>query len=86
MSSLREIYELPDRPPIPYRVWALMLVVLAMSLGLWLLLPDSTVAVVILFVAVTTTVFMGVWHVLASRDLEEPPPPNPVPPPSVRRP
>jgi hypothetical protein len=86
MTSLRETYELPERPPVPYRVWALTIVVPALALGLWLLLPDSTIAVVILFLAVMTAVFTGVRHVLRDRELDEPPPLDPVAPPSVRPP
>jgi hypothetical protein len=83
MSDIRETYELPERPPVPYRIWVLTIVVPALALGLWLLLPDSTVTVIILFVAVLAAVITGVTYVLRDRELEEPPPLHPVPPPSV---
>jgi hypothetical protein len=83
MPDIRETYELPERPPVPYRIWFLTIVVPALALGLWLLLPDSTVTVIILFVAVLAAVFIGVTYVLQDRELEEPPPMHPVPPPSA---
>jgi hypothetical protein len=43
MPDIRETYEPPERPPVPYRIWVLTIVVPALALGLWLLLPDSTV-------------------------------------------
>jgi hypothetical protein len=82
----REIYDLPERPPIPYRVWALCIAVPALALGLWLVFPDSTVTVVILFVAVLVAVFTGVWHLLRDPELEEAPGRDPIPPPSVTPP
>ncbi len=82
----REIYDLPERPPIPYRVWALCIAVPALALGLWLVFPDSTVTVVILFVAVLVAVFTGVWHLLRDPELEEAPDRDPIPPPSVTPP
>ena len=85
MSDIREIYELPERPPVPYRIWVLTIVVPALALGLWLLLPDSAITVTVLFVAVVAAVFTGVTYVLHDRELEEPPPLHPVPPPSVTR-
>lgn len=85
MSDIREIYELPERPPVPYRVWFLTIIVPALALGLWLVLPDSTIAVIVLFVAVVAAVFTGVKYILHDRELEEPPPQQPVPPPSVTR-
>jgi hypothetical protein len=81
MRSVREIYALPDRPPIPYRVWALCLAVPFLSLGLWLVFPDSTVTLVILFAAVLTAVFVGVAHLISDPELEEPPGVDPAPPP-----
>jgi hypothetical protein len=86
MSSLRDLYNLPERPPVPYRIWLLTLTVLAISLGLWLVFGDSTITVVLLFVAVVATLSVGLAHILRSPELEEPPPLDPVPPPSLRPP
>jgi hypothetical protein len=83
MPDIRETYDLPERPPIPYRIWALAMFLIALALGLWLLLPDSTAAVVIVFAVVMGTVFCGARRLLRDRELEEPPPLAPVPPPSV---
>jgi hypothetical protein len=44
MPDIRETYELPERPPVPYRIWVLTIVVPALALGLWLLLPDGATA------------------------------------------
>jgi uncharacterized membrane protein len=83
VPNLRQAYDLPERPPIPYRVWATALFVIALALGLWLLLPESPLAVVIVFVVVLTAVFGATLYILRDHELEEPPPLHPVPPPSV---
>jgi hypothetical protein len=85
MDSVRETYELPKRPPTPFRQWAVMLVLPALALGLWLALPDSPITVALLAIAVLAAVFVGVAMVLRSRELEEKPGRQPVTPPSVDR-
>jgi hypothetical protein len=86
MPSARKSYELPDRPPIPYRVWVRCVAVPVLALSLWLVFPDSAVTLVLLFAAVVLAVFSGVWHLLSDPDLEEPPRAEPMPPPSAPRP
>jgi hypothetical protein len=83
MTNLREDYDLPKRPPLPFRHAVVMLVVLAMALGLWLALPNSPIAVGLLAVTVLAAVFVGVGSVLRSRELDEKPGRNPVTPPSI---
>jgi membrane protein implicated in regulation of membrane protease activity len=85
MDSVRETYELPKRPPTPFRQWAVMLAVPALALGLWLALPDSPITVALLAIAVLAAVFAGVAMVLRSRELDEKPGRQPVTPPSVDR-
>lgn len=85
MESVRESYDVPKRPPAPFRQWAVMLAVPALALLLWLALPDSPITVALLAIAVLGAVFGGVWLVLRSRELEEKPGRNPVTPPSVDR-
>ena len=85
MDPVRETYDLPERPPTPFRQWAVMLAVPALALGLWLVLPDSPITVALLAIAVLVAVFVGVGMVLRSRELEEKPGRNPVTPPSVDR-
>jgi hypothetical protein len=71
--SVREQYDLPKRSPTPVRVWLLIGVVIAAALGLWLVLPDSVLTVALLFLVILGAVFFGVWSILSSRNLEQPP-------------
>ena len=85
MDSVRESYDLPKRPPLPFRQAIVMFAVPAIALVLWLLLPDSPITVALLAIAVLVAVFAGVGLVLRSRELTEKPGRNPVPPPSAER-
>jgi membrane protein implicated in regulation of membrane protease activity len=85
MDPVRETYDLPERPPTPFRQWAVMLALPALALGLWLALPDSPITVALLAIALLVAVFVGVGMVLRSRELKEEPGRNPVTPPSVDR-
>jgi membrane-associated phospholipid phosphatase len=79
--GLRESYDLPRKPPVPYRQWALMLAVPLIALGLWaFVLPRTPAMVAVLAVVLLISVFVGVWRVLSSRALHEPPGRDPVPP------
>lgn len=60
-----------------------MLVVPALALVLWLVLPSSPITVGLLAVALLVAVFTGVGVVLRSRELDEKPGRNPVTPPSI---
>ena len=83
MTSLREDYDLPKRPPLPMRQAMVMFALPLLALGRWLLLPDSPIAVGLLALALLTAVFVGVGTVLRSRELTEKPGRNPVTPPSI---
>ena len=83
MERERENYDLPKRPPLPFRQAAVMFTVVLLALGLWLLLPNSPFAVAFLAIVVLATVFIGVGSVLRSRELDEKPGRNPVTPPSI---
>jgi len=83
MPSLREDYDLPKRPPLPLKQFALMLVFPVAALVLWLLLPDSPVTVALLAIAVLVAVFIGVGMVVRSRGMDDKPGRDPVTPPSV---
>lgn len=83
MTHLREDYDLPRRPPLPFRQAALMLAFVVLALGAWLLLPSSPITVGLLAIALLAVVFVGVGAVLRSRELDEKPGRNPVPPPSL---
>jgi membrane protein implicated in regulation of membrane protease activity len=85
MTSLREDYDLPKRPPLPMRQAAVMFAIPLLALGLWLALPDSPITVALLALAILTAVFVGVGTVLRSRELTEKPGRNPVTPPSIDR-
>jgi membrane protein implicated in regulation of membrane protease activity len=83
MTDLRDDYDLPRKPPLPFRQAAVMFAVVALALGGWLLLPNSPFAVALLAVVLLAAVFIGVGSVLRSRELNEKPGRNPVTPPSV---
>jgi uncharacterized membrane protein YccC len=74
-------YGLPrgaSRLPV-LRMWAVMLALPLLALVLWLVLPDSPITVAILVVAVIGAVGTGVFWVLSTRGLNEPPGRNPQP-------
>ncbi len=83
MTNPRKNYDLPERPPLPLRQVIVMLVVLALAVGVWLLVPSSPITVALLAVALLAAVFVGVATVLRSRELDEKPGRNPVTPPSA---
>lgn len=83
MTQLREDYDLPERPPLPFRQAIVMCAVPLLALVLWLVLPDSPITVALLAIALLAAVFTGVGLVLRSRELDEKPGRNPVPPPSA---
>ena len=76
----------PDRPPVPFWHWAVMLAAPLLALGIWRAAPDSAVTVALLAIAMLVAVFLGVSIVLRNRDLSKAPRENPVPPPSVTPP
>jgi len=71
--SVREQYRVPQRPPLPFRMFALMLALPLASLVLWRVFPDSPLTVVLFFVSVFAAVGFGVFRVLSSRRLSRPP-------------
>lgn len=83
MTKLREDYDLPERPPLPFRQLLVIVVVHTLLVGLWLLLPSSAITVVLLAITILSAVFIGVGVVLRSRELDEKPDRNAVPPPSL---
>ena len=83
MTDLREDYDLPRKPPLPFRQAAFMLTFVVLALVAWLLLPNSPITVGLLAVALLAVVFLGVGAVLRSRELNEKPGRNPVTPPSA---
>jgi hypothetical protein len=86
MRGVRDTYDLPQRPPVPFWQWAVMLGANALALGGWLLAPDSPLTVALLAITVLAAVFFGVSVVLRKRELSEPPGEHPIPPPSVTPP
>lgn len=85
MRSVRETYDLPKRPPLPFRQAAVMLALPLAALVLWLALPHSPITVALLAVSVLVAVFMAVGKVLRSRELDEKPGREPVTPPSTEK-
>ena len=82
--SIRETYDLPQKTPMPVRQWGLMLLVPAVVVLLWIVLPSSPIVVALLAIVTLAIVFIGVRMVLASRQLHEKPGRTPVPPPSTQ--
>jgi len=85
MPSVRETYDLPKRPPLPFKQFALMAAFPLAALVLWLLLPDSPITVALLAIAVLVAVFAGVGMILRTRGLDKEPSRDPVTPPSVEK-
>jgi hypothetical protein len=83
MERERENYDLPKRPPLPFRQAAVMFTVVVLALGLWLVLPNSAISVAFLAIVLLAVVFTGVGLVLKSRELDKKPGRNPVTPPSI---
>ena len=86
MRSVRETYDLPERPPVAFWQWGVMLGAPVLALGAWFLAPDSPITVALLAIVILAAVFFGVSVVLRKRELSEPPRENPIPPPSVTPP
>jgi hypothetical protein len=85
MRSVRETYDLPERPPLPFRQIVVMVAIPLAAFVLWLALPHSPVTVALLAIALLVAVFMGVGIVLRSRELNEKPGRQPVTPPSAEQ-
>jgi len=83
MPRERENYDLPKRPPLPFRLAAVMFGAILLALGLWFVLPSSPIVVALIAVIVLAAVFTGVGLVLRSKELDEKPGRNPVTPPSI---
>ncbi len=83
MTDLRDDYDLPRKPPLPFRQAVVMFTVVVLALGGWLLLPNSPLSVALLAIALLGVVFTGVAMVLRSRELDKKPGRNPTPPPST---
>jgi len=71
--SVREQYDLPKRPPVPWRIFALVGLVILLALGLWRFGPGGPFMVALTFGLVIGAVFAGVFMILSSRRLREPP-------------
>ncbi len=83
MPRERESYDLPKRPPLPFRQAAVMFTAVVLALLLWFLLPNSPIVVALIAVIMLAVVFTGVGLVLRSKELDEKPGRNPVTPPSI---
>jgi hypothetical protein len=83
MSDPRTNYDLPAKPPLPFRQLMVIVVVHVLLVGLWLMLPSSAITVALLAITILSAVFIGTALVLRSRELDEKPGRNPVTPPSL---
>jgi hypothetical protein len=80
-------YTAPADAPVrsTLRFLLVLIVVPAVALLLWLVLPDSPVTVVVTFLAILALVFGGIGAVLTRRrDMEAKPGRRPMSPPSTR--
>jgi uncharacterized membrane protein len=83
MQRERQNYDLPKRPPLPFRQAVVMFAAVLLALALWFFLPNSAVVVGLIAVIMLAVVFTGVGLVLRSQELDEKPGRNPVTPPSI---
>jgi hypothetical protein len=83
MPRERQSYDLPKRPPLPFRQAVVMFAAVLLALGLWFFLPNSAIVVGLIAVIMLAVVFAGVGLVLRSQELDEKPGRNPVTPPSI---
>jgi membrane protein implicated in regulation of membrane protease activity len=80
-------YTAPPDAPVrsTFRFILVLMVVPAIALLLWLVLPDSPVTVAVTFLAILALVFGGIGAVLTRRrDMEAEPRRRPMTPPSAR--
>jgi hypothetical protein len=82
--SLREDYDLPRRTSVGLRTWVVMGIVPLAALVLWIVAPNSPVAVAVLAIALLVLVGAGIGWAISARDLRKPPGRDPQTPPSVR--
>jgi len=83
MARERRNYDLPKRPPLPFRQAVVMFAAVLLALALWFFLPNSAIVVGLIAVIMLAVVFTGVGLVLRSPELDEKPGRNPVTPPSI---
>jgi len=74
--GVREQYDIPKRPPVPWRIFALVGVVIVAALAMWRFGPDGAFWVALSFGLIIGAVFAGVFMILSSRRLREPPEPG----------
>jgi hypothetical protein len=83
MARERRNYDLPKRPPLPFRQAVVMFAAVLLALALWFFLPNSAIVVGLIAVIMLAVVFTGVGLVLRSPELDEKPGRHPVTPPSI---
>ncbi len=71
--SVREQYDLPKRPPVPWRILALVGLVILLALALWRFGPGGPFMVALTFGLIFGAVLAGVFMILSSRRVREPP-------------
>ena len=83
MPTIKETYGLPERTPVPMRLWLVPGIITVVAVGGWLALPHTPAVAGLLVVAVLVAVGSGIGRIMTSRQLSEPPQRKPVKPPSV---
>ncbi len=70
---------MPHRMPVVYRLIAYWVAFAGIGFLVWWLAPHGPVLIALLVVYVLVAVFGGVWRILLSRELNEPPGRHPRP-------
>lgn len=83
-TEIRDTYGLPEKAPGAFRQYAAMIIVPAVIILLWLVLPHSAVFVALLALITLVAVFGGVAWVLKSGIWGDEPSRRPTQPPSTR--
>jgi hypothetical protein len=65
--------EPPQERPLPLFVMGMVAGVIALAVGLWFVLPDGPLTIVLLAVLVLGSVFFGAYKILSLPQLNRPP-------------
>jgi hypothetical protein len=83
MPTIKETYDLPDRPPVAVRLWIIPGLITIAALGGWFVLPHTPAIAGLLVLVVIVAVGAAIMRVMTSRELSELPRRRPVKPPST---
>jgi hypothetical protein len=84
--SFLDTYGLPHRPPVVFRIVALLVLVPGIGFLIWWFAPHSAGVVGALVAYLLIAGFLGLWRISTARELNRPPGRHPQPPPSTTPP